>query len=89
MIGAEIRVRGRVQGVAYRASAVRRGRALRLAGTARNLDDGSVELIVEGDESAVDAFVAWCHEGPPLAIVENVAVVRRARRGLSGFAILP
>jgi acylphosphatase len=65
-------VHGLVQGVFYRAStrneAVRRG----LTGWVRNLPDGSVECVAEGDEAALQALVAWCHEGPPGARVERV-----------------
>lgn len=87
-IRAEIRVHGRVQGVAYRAAAARRAATLGLVGHARNLDDGSVEVVVEGDPERVDAMVAWCHDGPPLARVEGVRVERGpARGGLDGFTI--
>ena len=81
IVRAEIHVHGRVQGVAYRASAARRGRQLGLVGYARNLDDGSVELVAEGDEASVTWFVAWCHEGPPLARVDRVEVEHGPARG--------
>src|SRR5688572_19279731 len=58
-----ILVEGRVQGVWYRASAEREAARLRLAGLARNLHDGRVELIVEGAPDAVDAFVSWARIG--------------------------
>lgn len=65
-------VYGLVQGVFYRAStrdeAARRG----LTGWVRNLPDGSVECVAEGDEASLQALVAWCHDGPPGAHVERV-----------------
>ena len=57
-------VRGRVQGVWYRDSARRRAEQLGVGGHARNLSDGAVELVAEGDDRAVDAFIAWAREGP-------------------------
>jgi acylphosphatase len=73
-VRAEIVVRGRVQGVFFRASAQQEALRLGLTGEVRNLPDGSVEAIVEGEKSAVDDFVAWCRRGPPSADVEDVQV---------------
>jgi acylphosphatase len=79
-VRAEIVVRGRVQGVFFRASAQQEGLRLGLKGEVRNLPDGSVEAIVEGERRAVDDFVAWCKRGPPSAEVEDVHVKLRAPR---------
>jgi len=46
----------------------------------RNLPDGSVEAIVEGEKRAVDDFVDWCRRGPPSAEVEDVQVKLRPPR---------
>jgi acylphosphatase len=67
-------VSGRVQGVWYRASAEREAARLGVGGFARNLDDGRVELFVEGMPDAVDAFIAWARIGPPRAEVAGVVV---------------
>ena len=67
-------VRGRVQGVAFRQSTVARALDLGVSGWVRNLPDGSVEGLFEGAESAVNALVAWCRQGPPAALVEQVEV---------------
>ena len=80
-VRAEIVVRGRVQGVFFRASAQQEGLQLGLAGEVRNLPDGSVEAIVEGERRAVDDFVVWCRRGPPSARVEDVQVKLRADQG--------
>lgn len=67
-------VSGKVQGVWYRASAQRQAQRLGVTGVARNLADGSVEVIACGDEAAVAALVAWCRRGPERARVDAVAV---------------
>lgn len=65
-------VSGRVQGVAYRAAAQRKARELGVNGYARNLIDGRVELLISGDNTAVDALCAWLWQGPPHAEVSDV-----------------
>lgn len=65
-------VHGRVQGVAFRNSTVRRALELGVTGWVRNLPDGSVEGMFESDESAVRALVDWCRQGPPAARVDRV-----------------
>lgn len=67
-------VAGRVQGVSYRAYAQHKAKALSLAGYARNLPDGRVDILAEGDAVRVEEFIAWCRQGPPLARVSDVAV---------------
>src|SRR5512134_2615913 len=62
-------VSGRVQGVAFRASTRSQARAGAVAGWVRNLADGRVEAVFEGDAAAVAALVAWCREGPRFARV--------------------
>jgi acylphosphatase len=66
-------VRGRVQGVAFRASTVEVARQLGLSGHARNLDDGSVEVVCVGAAAQVEALARWLQQGPPLAQVASVA----------------
>lgn len=65
-------VGGRVQGVGFRAAAGRRARELGLVGYARNLPDGRVELLAQGEGARIDAFAEWLQRGPPLARVDNV-----------------
>ena len=65
-------VSGRVQGVFYRATCVRKAQSLGLTGFARNLADGRVEVLACGDAAAVDTFVAWLWEGSPASRVTAV-----------------
>ncbi|TCV91290.1 acylphosphatase [Luteibacter rhizovicinus] len=62
-------IRGRVQGVFFRASARDEAIRLKLTGHARNLVDGSVEVVAYGDSLAIDRLESWLHEGPPSADV--------------------
>lgn len=80
-----ILVEGRVQGVFFRASAEREAARLRLAGFARNLPDGRVEMMVEGPLDAVERFVAWSRLGPPRADVRWVTVEVQTPTGQRGF----
>ena len=65
---------GRVQGVFYRASTRQRALELGCSGYAHNLPDGRVEVLVKGEEAAVQALVAWLSQGPPAAQVRHVEV---------------
>ncbi|MGQ9489160.1 MAG: acylphosphatase [Anaerolineae bacterium] len=67
-------ITGRVQGVGFRASCQRQALALGLTGWVRNRWDGTVEALFEGPAEAVDAMLAWCHQGPPMAYVTGVEV---------------
>jgi len=65
-------VSGRVQGVYYRASARQRAHAAGIAGHARNLPDGRVEVLACGEEQAVLRFIEWLWIGPAAAKVTEV-----------------
>jgi acylphosphatase len=75
-------VRGRVQGVGFRASAQIEADRLGLAGWVRNRFDGDVEVEAEGDEEIVRQFLAFLEQGPPLARVRSVDVQWLAPAGL-------
>ena len=88
MRAVRVRVHGRVQGVWFRGSTRDEARRLGLAGWVRNLEDGSVEAHVQGDPSAVEAMVAWCRVGPPLAAVTRLDVDEVDRDDtLTGFDV--
>ena len=67
-------VSGRVQGVFFRAFATREGRRLGLRGWVRNIPDGRVESVVEGEEGRVAEMLEWFHRGSPLSRVTRVEV---------------
>lgn len=86
---AHVWVSGTVQGVGYRFSTVDVARQLNLTGWVRNLSDGRVEAVFEGDRENVEAAIAWCRRGPSAAIVRDVRVVWDGSKGLSGFETRP
>lgn len=69
------KVKGRVQGVGYRFYAQRKAAAYGLAGYAKNMPDGGVEIIAEGDKEKLIAFSIDLKKGPPLAAVEEIQVL--------------
>jgi acylphosphatase len=68
-----LRITGRVQGVWYRGATEAEARRLGVDGWVRNLPDGSVEALLEGEPGAVRVLVDWCRSGPPGARVADVA----------------
>jgi acylphosphatase len=83
----DVRITGRVQGVSFRYWTQQRARDLGVAGWVRNEPDGTVAGHFEGAPDAVDALVAWCHDGPPAAHVDRVAVVESGASGATGFVV--
>jgi acylphosphatase len=78
-------VHGKVQGVFFRDSTKEAAENEQLAGWARNLDDGSVEVVLEGPAEAVESVIGFLRTGPSSARVESVDVTDEAPEGLSGF----
>jgi acylphosphatase len=71
---AHLFIEGRVQGVFYRDFTRETAVSLGLRGWVRNLPDGRVEAVFEGDSKAVEEAVARCYTGPPAAVVRNIEV---------------
>ena len=71
---ARVIVRGRVQGVSFRAYTQAEASGLGLKGYVRNLPDRSVEILAEGDEDSVKTLVEWAHTGPSHARVDSCEV---------------
>ena len=67
-------VRGRVQGVCFRASTREKGFELGLAGWVKNCSDSSVEIHAEGNTSDLENFIAWCKHGPDTASVTSLDI---------------
>jgi acylphosphatase len=80
-------VTGKVQGVFFRHTARQVATGLGLAGFARNQPDGSVYIEIEGDESALQQFLAWCQTGPTHAQVATVNYTQQESANHSGFQI--
>lgn len=87
MTRVRVRVRGRVQGVFFRAEARARAESLGVAGWIRNADDGSVEAVFEGEDEQVSSLVEWCRHGPAGARVDEVEVVQEEPAGEVGFQV--
>ncbi len=81
-------VRGRVQGVGFRFSARLQAEELGISGWAKNLHDGSVEVMMCGEASAVKLLTNWMETGPTSAEVESVMVEDIPCQQLSGFVTL-
>jgi acylphosphatase len=82
-------VSGTVQGVGFRYWTARKADGLELAGYARNLFDGTVEVEAEGPAPAVDALMTFIRSGPPSATVTDVSCRPVVPHGdAEGFAIL-
>lgn len=80
-------IRGRVQGVWFRDSTRREAEALGLGGYAKNLPDGSVEVLAVGNPESLDTLRRWLAKGPPLAKVTEVIESEAEYRELTAFEI--
>ncbi len=79
-----------MQGVFFRANTQREAQQLGLTGWVRNLPDGSVEAVAEGERVNLERFVTWCHHGPEHAQVEDIEIRWETAEGKhSGFHIAP
>lgn len=88
LIRRHIRVSGRVQGVLFRSAVQEQALEAGVSGWVRNLPDGRVEAVLEGEEGAVDQVIAFCRRGPPYARVDGVDVREEEFRGdLTGFSV--
>jgi len=67
-------ISGRVQGVFFRMETQRTAEHLGVGGWVKNLPNGTVEAIFEGETDKVDQAVDWCKKGPPNASVSDVAI---------------
>lgn len=84
---AHIKVFGKVQGVFFRGSAKIKAEEFAVIGWVKNCDDGSVEVMAQGEKKQVDQFIKWCKKGPPFAKVEKVEVDFRQDEDFPDFSI--
>ena len=87
MIRKRVVVFGRVQGVFFRDGCRHAAQRHEVAGWVTNRDDGSVEAVFEGDDTAVGAMIAWVRHGPPQAQVTHVDVTDEQPKGMTGFSV--
>ncbi|MCZ7401100.1 MAG: acylphosphatase [Candidatus Methanoperedens sp.] len=85
---AHVLVSGKVQGVFFRSSIKDKAEELGISGWVRNLPDGRVEAIFEGEKDDVDKMVEWCRKGPEYARVTGIEVFLEEYNGkFKGFLI--
>jgi len=89
MIARLVTIRGRVQGVGYRAWTMNQAERRKLRGWVRNRRDGSVEALLIGEDEAVNAMIALCRKGPLAARVEAVEAMPAPDDGSAEFLALP
>jgi acylphosphatase len=88
-VRAHLLISGRVQGVYFRQSTLIEAQNLGVNGWVRNLMDGRVEAVFEGEEHAVKTLVNYCRQGPPAARVNNLDVIYGPFKGeFSSFKAL-
>lgn len=84
---AHVYVSGKVQGVYFRATTRDKAQNVGVDGWVRNLPDGRVEAVFEGNQEPVESMVDWCHEGSPAADVADVSVTYEDPEDETGFQI--
>ncbi|MDH4099845.1 MAG: acylphosphatase [Nitrospirota bacterium] len=88
MVRTHLIIEGLVQGVFFRASTRQTAQEHGVNGWVKNLSNGNVEAVFEGDEAAVRKVIDWCHHGPPGASVNKVIANREDWTGeFDGFSV--
>lgn len=87
IIRAHVFVSGVVQGVGYRYATVQQAEKLGINGWVRNLADGRVEAVFEGERAIVEEMIRWCDRGPAAAVVKDVTVEIGEPEGLKEFKV--
>ena len=81
-------IKGKVQGVFYRASAKDVATELDIKGWVKNMPDGNVEVLASGSKEQLEKLIDWCRSGPRRAVVKEVIISSRDDSSLSGFFII-
>lgn len=74
-------ISGRVQGVGYRYSTYTQALKIGIKGWVRNIYDGRVEAIFEGEEEVVEKMLEWCKNGPPMSYVSDIELHKQPYSG--------
>jgi acylphosphatase len=82
-----VHITGKVQGVGFRYYCTQQAQNLGLKGWVRNLPDGRVEGVFEGDRSQIQSILDWCHQGPSSSVVKDVTIEYEQPEGLKDFII--
>ncbi len=80
-------IKGKVQGVFYRATAFELATKLNLKGFAMNLPDGNVHVEAEGDSVALEEFIDWCRKGPEMARVDEIEITAQDIKDYKSFSV--
>ncbi|HDH44376.1 MAG TPA: acylphosphatase [Thermococcus sp.] len=88
IVRAHLKIYGRVQGVGFRWSMQREAKKLGVNGWVRNLPNGSVEAVIEGEKERVEALIGWAHQGPAWARVTRVEISWKPPKGERGFRVV-
>lgn len=81
-------IQGRVQGVFFRMETKQEAQAHGVTGWVRNLPDGAVEAVFEGEKDKVETVLAWCRQGPSAARVDSVDITEEPCTGeFAAFSI--
>lgn len=80
-------IKGRVQGVFYRATAKEKAVEAGVKGWIKNTPDGNVEAIATGSRESINTFIEWCKKGPSGALVTSVEITNLEERFFNDFRI--
>lgn len=81
-------IKGKVQGVFYRATAKNIADKLKITGWIKNTKDGDVEAMTTGTSDALNEFTTWCKQGPERANVSEVIVTAQPEMSFDDFKIM-
>lgn len=87
LIRYHVLVSGKIQGVGYRVSVLQAANKFNLNGWVRNLPDGRVEAVFEGNLSNIEQILRWCRQGNSMAVVQNIVVEQQMPENIQSFEI--
>lgn len=81
-------IKGKVQGVSFRAYAKQVAEELGVHGWIKNTKEGHVETVAEAEAAVLQQFIDWCRQGPRRASVRELSVKETEQKGFAGFEII-